>query len=125
MKYITRESIKKNPDILFVYGDNDLRYGKGGAAKECRGEPNTIGIRVKKKPSTSLSSYYIDKEFKENCRKIDEDIKIIKEKSKDYIVLYIIPNIGKGLARLNVMAPRTYKYLMNRLTELEKDFRGK
>ena len=85
MKYIKRKDIQSNPDILFVFGDNDARKGMGGMAKEFRNEPNSIGIRVKKKPARTDDSYYVDEELTENCLKIDEDIEAILEKAKEYV----------------------------------------
>lgn len=116
---IKRKDIQKNLDVLFVFGDNDERKGLGGMAKECRGEPNTIGLRTKKKPSTSKNSYYDDSEFEANCIKIDEDIKAIMQTAKRYCVIYIPDNIGNGLAKMTEYAPKTYLYLTKKLTELK------
>ena len=35
-KVITRDKIKENPDVLYLFGDNLLRKGLGGQAKEMR-----------------------------------------------------------------------------------------
>ena len=62
-KVITRDKIKENPDVLYLFGDNLLRKGLGGQAKEMRGEPNTLGIVSKKYPSNDISSFYTDEDF--------------------------------------------------------------
>jgi hypothetical protein len=118
---VTREYVKANKHILFVFGDNDLRIGLGGMAKECRGEFNTLGIRTKKKPATTIDSYYTDDEFVENCKKIDEDITSIlsyliacKDKGLSRSI-YIPHGIGCGLAKLHLYAPRTNEYLCNQI----------
>lgn len=49
--------------FIYLFGDNLLRKGLGGQAKEMRGEPNTLGIVSKKYPSNSLSSFYSDGDF--------------------------------------------------------------
>lgn len=98
-----------------MFGDNDLRAGFGGAAKELRGEPNTIGVRVKKKPSSTPDSYYTDLEFIQNKQKIDADIQAIKNQAINYRHLCILHGIGSGLAELNIRAPRTYAYLLDQL----------
>ena len=54
-KVITRDKIKENPDVLYLFGDNLLRKGLGGQAKEMRGEPNTLGIVSKKYRNESES----------------------------------------------------------------------
>lgn len=122
---VTREYIKANRGTLFVFGDNDLRTGLGGMAKECRGESNTRGIRTKKKPSTTPDSYYTDDEFNENCRKIDEDIRSIISyfDTCTYIRVFIPNRIGGGLAKLDKSAPRTYEYLCNAILKLINDLR--
>ena len=42
------EQCRANPRAIYVFGDNLLRKGLGGQAKEMRGEPNTLGIVSKK-----------------------------------------------------------------------------
>ena len=119
-KKITRELIKKNPNILFVFGDNDARTGFGGMAKEARGESNAIGLRTKKYPSTEESSYYTDEEFEDNKKKIDEDIELIRKQFVNYICIFIPNGIGLGLAQLNIKAPQTYQYLQGALSKLKE-----
>ncbi|KKM67500.1 hypothetical protein LCGC14_1470570 [marine sediment metagenome] len=123
-KFITREFIKLNPHVLFVFGDNDERWGYGGMAKEFRGEPNAIGIRTKKAPRTDDDSFYTDDEFELNVRKIDIDIAAIAcyMGMERYTVLYIPEGIGKGLAKLEEKAPETYRYLEERLNQLRGQF---
>ena len=62
-KMIYREDLIRNPDTIYLFGDNDKRKGLGGQAKEMRGESNAIGIRTKKAPFSDNSAYYIDSEF--------------------------------------------------------------
>lgn len=120
LERITRKDIKNNPDSLFIFGDNDMRQGFGGQAKEMRGEPNSFGIRVKKSPDMYQNSFYTDNEYNKNITKIKEDIdNIIVQLTHKYNVenhkynVVVIPSagIGTGLAQLNVHAPRTAKFL--------------
>jgi hypothetical protein len=117
-KHISRSDVRTMPEAVFIFGDNDQRSGFGGQAKEMRGEPNAIGIRVKKTPSRDTNAYYSDREYDENVRKINEDI--------DTIQAHIVPGscivfpedgIGTGLARLNQTAPKTFEYLTRSLNE--------
>lgn len=39
-KIITRDKIKENLEVLYLFGDNIIRKGLGGQAKEMRGEDN-------------------------------------------------------------------------------------
>lgn len=124
MMHITRKYIQDHPHVLFVFGDNDKRYGLGGMAKEFRGEPNTIGIRVKKAPSMGKGSFYTDDEFELNCSKIIFDL-IRVEKIVDYYQgVYIPSGIGEGLAKLKEKAPRTYAFLKESLRDLKENLDG-
>lgn len=122
MKLITRDIVKRNKDILFIFGDNDLRYGLGGFAKACRSEPNSLGIRVKKKPDMTEDSFYIDAELEENKVKIDEDFNKLKQEYKHYSAAYIPDGIGAGLARMPEKAPKTYNYLRLKIREFNDKF---
>ena len=119
-KFIYREDLRNNPNIFYLFGDNDIRMGRGGQAKEMRGEPNAIGIRVKKAPLIG-DVYYSDSEFKENTRKINEDLNEVR-KQLDYGKIIVIPSdgIGTGLALLKYKAPKTLLYLVNSLLNLRE-----
>jgi len=115
MNYITREFIRAHPDVLFVFGDNDLRSGFGGMAKEFRDEPNSIGIRTKKYPGMGEGDFYVDTKLDENKRKIDEDIQSITERLRDFKAIYVPEGIGEGYAQLPESAPETHRYLKEQL----------
>jgi len=116
--FITRKDIQRNPDVLFVFGDNTIRKGMGGMAKEFRGEPNTIGIRTKKTPKTTKDAYFTDDEYEKNIILIEEDITAIKKEAKDYCAVWIPDSIGSGLAKMDEKAPKTFEYLLEKLEEL-------
>ena len=120
-KVITRDKIKENPDVLYLFGDNLLRKGLGGQAKEMRGEPNTLGIVSKKYPSNNISSFYTDEDFYPWLEVFSADIRSLAEKinSGQYKAL-VIPPIGVGLADLPNKAPRIYKYLKTTLDEFTR-----
>lgn len=130
-KFWNINDVKKNPDTLFVYGDNDVSSGKGGQAI-IRYEKNTIGIPTKKFPNNNTSSFYTDKEIDENRKKIKNAIENIKQKilNNEYAQLALPANgFGTGLAKLNVKAPLTFSYLQSLLKslvdELEPDSSSK
>lgn len=113
-KFITRQDCRNNPNVIYVFGDNDQREGYGGQAKEMRGWVNTVGIRVKKSPSGIFGAYYTDKEYVENIMKIDEDIdKIVSYLEEGITVVIPSDGIGTGLAKLQQKAPKTFNYLIN------------
>lgn len=111
--HISRKDVKENPDHIFVFGDNDMRTGLGGLAREVRGEPNAFGIRVKKRPYRDWDAYYTDREYEENLEKICGDInKIIDAivKSGKYsVIVFPKAGIGTGLADMQKRCPETFK----------------
>ena len=69
--------LRENPNWLFVFGDNALRYGKGGQAV-IRDEPNAFGIVTKLKPSNTNDSYMTDKDsYRNNMQTISKDLRWI------------------------------------------------
>jgi hypothetical protein len=127
-KWIKREDLQNNPNIIYLFGDNQLRVGLGGQAAEMRGEPNAVGIATKMSPNEFMSDGQLD--FNKSI--IDYDFKRIKYKAVritgfwNYmkgrtIVVVPIDGLGTGLAELPTRAPKTYAYLCEKLEQL-KDF---
>lgn len=122
-KIVTREKVRANPYVLYLFGDNDIRKGLGGQAKEMRGEPNAMGISTKKLPNNKPEAFKTDDEYSQNCLIILEDIHRIRMRilEKSYTNPYkalVIPPIGMGLANLPKNAPKTYYFLTQQLEEL-------
>jgi predicted kinase len=119
-KIILRTEVKENPNTLYLFGDNDVRKGYGGQAKEMRGEPNTIGISTKKLPARTEEAYKTDKDLDINKKIITADInKAITEWNTGKYNRLVIPQMGVGLAELPTRAPKTYEFLQQELTRLE------
>jgi len=106
------------PIKIFVFGDNDQRSGFGGQAKEMRGEPNTIGVRVKKAPSMDNGSFYTDEEYESNVRKIAEDLEHLYKVAYGKTIVFPTNGVGTGMAMLNRTAPRTFAYLTLALKQM-------
>lgn len=92
---IDEHYLKINPKHIFVFGDNLLRFGKGGAAS-LRDMPNTYGFITKKEPNNKISSFYqIDEYrpvFKDEYEKLDNKISSLP----NYV--FLISKLGAGLA---------------------------
>lgn len=58
--WLARDTLRANPDKLFVFGDNAQRLGREGQAAVCRGELNTLGIATKWAPSMEPSAFFSD-----------------------------------------------------------------
>jgi len=111
----TLNDVSKNRNKIFVFGDNNLGFGKGGQAI-IRDQRNAIGLRTKKAPNNDLKSFYTDKEYDDNIYRIGQDIKKIKNlEDKGHIIVFSNGGYGTGLARLKQKEPLTFKYLCDEL----------
>lgn len=110
----TVETLRSNADKVYIFGDNNIRKGKGGQAI-IRDEPNALGIRTKLLPNNSDAAFMTDESYNENIIKIDEDIQAILDSGKE--VVFPEDGIGTGLAKLAEKAPKTFEYLNTKLSE--------
>ena len=109
------DDVINNPNKIFVYGDNNARFGKGGQAI-IRDLENTIGLRTKKGPNNRSVAFYNDSEFTSNCKKIFDDVIDIKSKLvSGYNIVFSNGGYGTGLANLKEKAPNTFIYLCDLL----------
>ena len=96
---ITKKYLQEHPDHIFVFGDNLLRLGYGGAA-ELRDEPNTYGFLTKKYPDNRESSFYAPIEYEgvyeREIRSLRAYILFFKAASPEKT--FLISNLGSGLA---------------------------
>lgn len=92
---ITKKYLRENPNHIFVFGDNFIQKGFGGAAI-LRGEPNTYGFITKKYPNNNDSSFFKPEEYKEIFE--NQLDKLIKEIENNPNKTYLISKLGGGLA---------------------------
>ena len=122
-KWFTPDLCAQDHDVLFLFGDNERRRGKGGQAviRDC---PNAHGIRTKVAPHRSASAYWSDDNYDENVAMIDEDIDAALATGKTLIVHFQkrrggnVLSMGTGRSALPTKAPRTYRYLSERIAYL-------
>jgi len=87
--------LDQNPDWYFVFGDNVLRRGMGGAAA-LRYHPRTIGFITKKEPNNQDSSFYRPEEYREVFEK---ELAILRQRIIDEPHnIFMISKLGGGLA---------------------------
>lgn len=119
-KYILRQHLRENPDRLYVFGDNMIGCGLGGQAKECRGEPNAVGIPTKHFPRNDDVAFFCDSDFENVVSLIDRRIDIIRNHIKiGGTVVVPSDGVGVGRAQLETKAPKIYEYIMSQLLALE------
>lgn len=122
VKFYSEALAKQNPNVLFVYGDNYNRQGKGGQAmiRDCK---NAIGLATKYAPNMQPAAFFKDhteKEYNQAMRIVNYDLeKIIKALQENEYISIVFPyhGLGTGLARLKETAPRVYEYLYDKLKE--------
>lgn len=113
---ITKSYLRKNPNHIFVFGDNLKRKGYGGAAK-LRDEPNTYGFITKKYPNNNDGSFYKPEEYK---IKFDVELKrLIKEIEKNPDKIYLISQLGGGLANKYKIYQKVIKKGLTVLTKYD------
>lgn len=92
---INQAFLDKNPNVYFVFGDNVIRKGYGGAAK-LRDHPRAIGFITKKFPDNRDTSFYRVEEYEvlffQELRKLAKTIKTNPNN------IYFISQLGAGLA---------------------------
>jgi len=94
-KKITKSYLRQNPDHIFVFGDNLIRKGKGGAAI-LRDEPNVYGFITKKLPNNNEGSFYKPDEYRQ---KFEVELKrLIEEIERFPNKIFMISKLGGGLA---------------------------
>lgn len=117
----TRREIRNNSDKLYLFGDNEQRRGLGGQAKECRGEPNAVGIVTKVAPSLSEGSFWSDQDFDRVTAILDADFeRAIAHALHGGVVVCPRAGIGTGLAELPLRAPKTMGYIRAKLRLIQR-----
>ena len=92
---ITQKFLDSNPDSYFVFGDNIIREGMGGAAS-LRYHPHAIGFITKKFPDNQSESFYKPEEYSEVFFEELKKLKTIIEKRLEKT--FYISQLGGGLA---------------------------
>lgn len=94
-KIINRAYLHEHTNEIFVFGDNTLHSGFGGAA-ELRDEPNTYGFITKKYPSMHDKSFYTPIEYQKVYS--GELLLLIADMVKNPEKKFLISKLGAGLA---------------------------
>ena len=109
---VTKEFLDKNPNAVFIFGDNRRRLGYGGAAS-LRDHPQTHGFITKKSPDNLDESFFRPESYHIDFTVQSIELQLIIEKNPDKI--YYISQLGGGLANRykiweKVCKPRLEKY---------------
>lgn len=121
-KMIYRSDLRANQGkAIYLFGDNLLRVGYGGQAKEMRGEPNAIGVPTKKRGSMDPDAFFSDDTLNANIQAIlDPVLEAMKMACAGYVIVVPSDGLGTGLARLPELAPVTNEFLRDCIAMLGK-----
>lgn len=92
---ITQEFLDENPDCYFIFGDNLIREGIGGAAK-LRFHPHAVGFITKKYPDNNDNSFYRPEEYSSIFFEELKKLKTLIQRKPDKT--FYISQLGGGLA---------------------------
>ncbi len=111
---ITREYLRSNLGINFVFSDTYYQDSIGKQAKELRGEFNSFSVPTKLRGCVNdPTSFFSDKYFEMNCKCINAYI----HKIPLHKPIVVLPKIGLGNSEMPVRCPETYKYLIAMLRQ--------
>lgn len=117
----TRSMIQGRPDALFLFGDNMAGIGRGGQARECRDEPNAVGVPTKWYPSMQPHSFFRETDAA-NPRVVGR-INGAFDRAEAHlraggVVVLPADGIGTGLAQLPTRAPAVYAIIARRIDQM-------
>jgi len=118
-QWIMRSDLVNNPDVTYIFGDNEERQGLGGQAKEMRGQPNSVGVATKRLPSQMDDSYWTDDHAAHNLTVMYNDLyPVFEGLLQGKPVVIPSDGIGTGLSELPTRAPLTNQCAELLLTRL-------
>jgi hypothetical protein len=91
----------------------------GGMARECRGEPNAVGIPTKWRPAMTLDAFFRDADGLPTSlvavapRALIESA--IREAESRGLPIIVPVGLGQGLAQMPHHCPRLYHWMCERL----------
>lgn len=106
-EWITEQQMAEQPDVWFIFGDNQRRVGLGGQARIMRGKPNAIGIATCRMPGEPLND-----DEPSDFQILGQDL--ARAESRLFVgrvVIFPADGIGTGLANMPTAAPRLFAHL--------------
>lgn len=108
LKWVTRDMLRAEPEAAFVFGDNRIRVGLGGQAKEMRGEPNAIGVATLHAPS----QFYRDGDPMALSAVSSDLTQVAHALAEGRTVYAPFDGLGTGLARLPESYPALHRLIV-------------
>lgn len=100
-KMVSRQDLRANPSVYYVFGDNTKRTGLGGQAAEMRGEPNAIGVATKWAPGLDHDDYFSAERHDQQLQILRDDLAVVSRRiAEGHLVIWPADGIGTGMADL-------------------------
>ena len=107
-----RQDLRVHPDRIYVFGDNMAQVGLGGQARECRGEPNAVGIPTKWRPAIDETAYFVDADLDQVKPRIKEAFRrLLNHRAAGGDIIWPADGVGTGLAQLPRRAPAIHAFI--------------
>lgn len=125
---ITRKRIQETAAThVYVYADDLTQKAWEGQAEECAYEPNSFAVPTRiwncSTPEAQFRDCYLDCYHGSQIDAALECITAYLNLHPRYKVV-ILPKIGRGCSRMNVLAPLCYAYLIKKLKQLDPFYKG-
>ena len=117
-EYYSIQSCIKEPNKLYVFGDNTWRVGKGGQAV-IRDLINVFGIATKVAPGVNNWDYFKDElnTLSVIFKDISNLVHICSHKRYKFLI-FPKEGLGTGLSEMPTRAPESYKIMVQCLNEI-------
>jgi len=122
-KFVTREQVRADRSVFYLFGDNMEGKGFGGQAKAMRGESNAIGVPTKWSPDMRVRSFFTDDDalnrnvFHAICDAFAHAEQALLD---GHDVVIPEDGLGTGLAELPTRAPKVFDIIQNYIAHLER-----
>jgi hypothetical protein len=114
------------PDLIFVFGDNLLGFGKGGQAiiRDC---PNAFGVPTKRKPAMTPGSFFAENNEDDLDAVLGRLSTLWKLLGDGEVVVIPVtengdPSLGLERARLKEKAPTIYEAIQRHVGEMAEAY---
>jgi hypothetical protein len=127
MGWYTPELMELNPDVVFVFGDNTRRIGKGGQAV-IRDFPNTLGIATKRIGDMARGSFF-EEGNADDLKAVEDDLAKLEAALKEGKKV-VIPvsrqtetiSLGLERAQLTQRAPSLYALICDTVDRFTREY---
>ena len=118
LDWINRNFVRDHPNDIFIFGDNILRSGFGGQAKEMRGELNAVGVMTKRKPTMDSDAFLSDDNPTDMMNVATDLMRVMGYVNLGYQIYAPKKGLGTERARLKEKAPKIHAFIVDFFREL-------